>query len=473
MVTIPVNITGGTTKYKSRHLSAQTTRNFWPRKIDDQLAKSPYILESFWGLKSWSSTAGNADRGMLEHKGVLYQVSGSSLYSFDSAGTASAALGTVSGTGRCYMFGMLDKVVIVTNNTVYTWDEGTDTFTEQSDGDFETPQTGAHLNNKAIYDGDGGRFGVSDVGDPLSIGGLEYATAESNADDLVAVYTFQQRAYMMGEKTIEPWWDSGIGSPPLNRVEGGIIQVGLDAKYSVSNDDDFMYWLADDKQVYALSGGQAQVISDQALTREITGYTTTNDAIGWTMNLEGSWLYVLTFPSAQMTWVYPRGGEWFEWSYGDAGKRSLSNSYAFAYGKHIVGDYASGNLYELDPETYTDNGTTILRTRETAPLHGALLTPDAAGKRLTMNRMEIMLETGVGLITGQGSDPEIMVSFSDDGGNTFGTERRMHIGKLSDKMWKAELFICGSFYSRIVRIKTSDPVYYSIHSAAVDLEIGV
>ena len=468
MVTVPINITGGTAKFKSRALSTQTMRNFWPRFIDEPLAKSPFIVEAFPGLKVFGSTAGNADRGMLEHQGVLYQVAGEKLFSFDSAGTATE-LGDIPGSERCILFGMLASVVIVTDGSVFEWDGAT--LTVGTDPDFESPNSGAHLNNQALYDGDSGRFSVSDVGDPLAIDGLNFATAESNADDLIRVFTFDQLAYMFGEKTIETWWNSGIGAPPFDRIEQGIIQVGLDALHSVASDDDFLYWLGDDNQVYRAQGSTADVISDQALTKVISELVTTSDAIGWTLNLQGTWLYMLTFPIAGLTWVLPRDGEWFEWSFGAVGSRSLANSYASAFGKHLFGDFQSGNVYELDFDTFTDNGTTIIRTRDTAPLHGGLV--GAPGKRIEMNRFELIMEVGVGLLTGQGSDPEIMLSFSDDGANTFGTEMFGKVGKLGEKIFKVEWFVLGSFESRIIRVKTSDPVFFSIHSAAADIEIGI
>ena len=456
MPTIEINLTGGTYTHKSLPLSAQITRNWWPQLQDNASTKSPYILESFPALKLWTTTVGNADRGMLEHQGLLYKVTGTTLYSIASDKTVTT-LGTIAGAARCILFGFGSSVVIVTDGSVYEWDGS---LTLATDVDFETPNTGAHLNNQAIYDGDGGRFGVSNVGDPIS-----------NADNLLRVYVFDQIAYMLGEKTIEPWWNSGVGSPPFDRIEQGIIPIGLGAIHSVANDDQFMYILGDDSQVYAIKGSTPQVISTQAISRAISEYGTITDAIGWTMTLQGQSMYVLTFPTELRTWIYPAGGQWFEWSSGNTGSRSISNSYAFAYRKHLIGDYTTGNIYELDFNSYTNNGETIIRTRDTAPLHGGLF--GAAGKKIEMSRFELILENGNGLISGQGSDPVIMLSFSDDGGRTFGTEMWGRTGKLGEYQWKVEWFVLGSFTERIIRVKTSDPVYYSIHSSATDIELGI
>jgi len=468
MVTVPLNITGGTAQLKSRALSNQLTRNFWPRRIDEPLAKDTYILEGFPGLKLFGSTTGNADRGMLTHLAIAYQVSGENLFSFDSAGV-STSLGTIPGAERCILEGIGSNVVIVTDGKAYQWD--TAVVTEITDADLETPNSVAHLNNQMLFDGDGGRFVSSDVGDATSIDALNFATAESNADDLTRIYVHAQIAYMLGDVTTEPHWNSGVGKPPFDRIEQGLIPVGLGALHAVTNDDDFIYWLTEDLQVVAVQGSNLTNISDQSLVRAIQSYTTTSDAIMWTLNLEGTWLLMLTFPTAQRTWVYPRGGEWFEWSNGTVGSRSLANSYMKAHGKHLIGDYTSGNVYELDFDTFTDNGDPIIRTRDTAPIHGGLI--GSPGKTIEVNRFELIMETGIGLLAGQGSDPIVMISMSDDDGATFGTEMWIQAGKLGKRQTIVELHGLGTFTSLVIRLKVSDPVYWSFHSAVVDIEVGI
>ena len=465
---VPINITGGTYKLKSLSLAAQTTRNFWPVKPDNAKSKSPYVLETFHGLKLFAENAIGVDRGMFEHLGIVYKVTGNNLYRVDSAGTH-VQLGIINGTGRCIFTGIGTSIVIVANGVVYVW-SGTG-LTTVTDSDLESPNGCAHINNQIIYDGNNGRFCTSDVGDAKAINGLNYATAESNADDLLRAYVFNQYVYMMGDKTIEPWWNSGTGSPPFDRVEGGIMQIGLAALHSPAHNDKYMYFLGDDSQVYAVQGTTPQVVSDDALSREISRYATISDAIGSSFTLNGTPIYGLTFPTQDKTFLYPEGGEWFEWSYGADGGRSLANSYCFAFRKHLFADYRNGNIYELDEDTYTDNSGPIIRTRDTAPIHGGLI--NRPGKTLTMNSFELILEAGVGLITGQGSAPVVMLSFSDDGGKTFSNEMWATVGKMGDFMWKCAWFALGSFESRIIRVRTSDPVHYSIHSASSEIEVGI
>lgn len=468
---VPLNITGGAYAHKSRPLSKQVTRNFWPQMQQTDKGRSKYILQAFYGLKAFKLADGSADRGMLVNQGGLYKVTDTTLYSVDSAGTHTA-LGTVPGGNRCIMKAMGSQVIIANGNgQVYVWN-GTD-LTQNTNINLGTPRSVSVLNNQAIYDdGVGQGFAVSDVGAPSTIDALNTAAAESFSDALRMTYSWKETLYLMGTDTIEPWWNSGQGNPPVDKVQGGVVNVGVGAIYSVADTPDFMFFLGSDNQFHTLSPGTSAVetpVSTPALTREIGKYLIKEDCIGWTMQLEGQWFYVATFPSENITWVLPVGGEWFQWSTGDG--RIRANSYARAFGKHLVAEYNSGNIYELDAETYTDVGEPIVRVRDTAPIHSGLVGAD--NKEFEINSLELVLETGVGLLTGQGSDPRVMVSLSRDGGKSFGAERMLRAGRLGERV----TVHTGSFgrvkSSCVLRVSVSDPIYWAIYSANIDMEICI
>ena len=85
----------------------------------------------------------------------------------------------------------------------------------------------------------------------------------------------------------------------------------------------------------------------------------------------------------------------------------------------------------------------------------------------------VNMETGVGIVSGQGSDPVVILQISDDGGRTWGTEMREKIGKLGHFQTGVRWTALGAFYERILRVRVSDPVFLSIHSASADLEAGI
>lgn len=474
---VPINIVGGSYAHRSRKQSAQVTRNWWPQK-QEGLGEGKIILEGTPGLTLFSAVeAGHAsDRGMIEHKGILYKVSGTRLSSVASDGTRTT-LGTITGSGRCIMDALGDSVLIA-NGDGDVWEWNGSTLTAGSDVDFETPTAVTVINKQAIYDGDDDRFCVSDVGLPLQINGLNYATAEVKADDLLRPYAFNQNVYMFGEKTIETWWNSGQGKPPFDRIEGGLFNIGLAAVHSVASNDNHMYWLGDDKNVYSLGAdGIDRTFTPLTLVREFANYSSVSDAIGWCMTFHKQNFYFLKFPSANRTWVYPEGGEWFQLSSstyesGATSGRHKSNSYAFAYGRHLMADEA-GNILEFDEDAFDDNGDTIKRIRDTAPIHGGLL--GMPGKEICITEFKLIMETGVGTVGA--NTPTVSVAFSEDGGRTFGTEYWNDAGDVGDTgdylkeiVWSG-VNITGT--NIVVRITASADVYYSIHDAAAEIEIGI
>jgi|TARA_Y100000296_G_scaffold87229_1_gene130774 hypothetical protein len=474
MAYFPVELAGGTYKHTDLSLSAQRTINYWPQRQEGGNEKSPFVLESFYGLKSFCSGTG-LNRGLFEHRGVAYHLHGTTLSSISSAGVRTT-LGTIPGDSRAVFDGIGSSIVITADGVAYEWDGST--LTTATDGDFETPQTVTVLNNQAIYDGDGGRFATSDVGLPLTLNALNYGTAESKADDIVRPFAFGTIVHMFGVKTIEQWWNTGEGTPPFARIEDGTIKIGLGATHTIATDDNSIFFFADDKQVYSLVGSIATPLLPLDIVREIEGFSTISDATAWTMQLDAQWFYVLKFPTADRTFAYPipklspqtiqARGLWFELSSGVTGARYNGDAYTFAYNKHLVAD-EDGDIFELDIDTFDEDGSAIKRTRILAPIHGG--TFGKPGKEVEISFLKLIGATGRGIPTGQGSAPQIMLRYSQDGEN-FSNEIRGDVGKLGVQT-EVVFEIGESFETWVFEITSTDPVYSNWHHAGVEMEISI
>lgn len=452
---------GQTYQDRSPQLSAQLTCNMYLGKGRE--GESRFVLYDFPGCKPFVTGVG-ADRGMTLFNEQVYHVQGSTLYRISSGGTATT-IGTINGAGRCIFRNDGSLLVIVADGVVYVYD-GT-TLTVENDADLESPNGVAYLNNQFLFDGDGGRFVSADAG-TTDIDGLSYATAESHPDDIMIPYDFGQLVYMFGRHSIEPWFNSGTGSPPFDRLEQGIIQIGLGAIYSVANNESFLFFVSDSGAIYQLSGSNAERISTPAIEYLIKDYDRSS-AVGFCFTWHGQDFYQVSFN--EKTLLYSNTyNYWVELSYGLYGDRHLANSYVYAYGKHLVADYASGNVYELDALTYTDNGEVRLRSRIMPPLNGAQV--GLHGRRITVGRLQLDMEVGVGLITGQGSTPQIMCEWSNDGGFTWGNQSFVEIGETGNYMQKVEFFQFANGYSLVAKITCSDPIYLSIFSGFADIADG-
>ena len=134
------------------------------------------------------------------------------------------------------------------------------------------------------------------------------------------------------------------------------------------------------------------------------------------------------------------------------------------YNKIFVGDDTNGNIYELDLDYYTDNGTTIERIAACPPLW-------AKSDRAIMSRFEVDFEAGVGLPVGQGSNPQAVLRWSDDGGRTWSNELWTSIGQLGQYRNRAVWRRLGQFRQRIMEVSVSDPVKIAIQGGYADLEM--
>ena len=466
--TVAVQVAGPSYKSRSKPLSSQSTINFYQEF--NESGKSPFVLHSWPGERLIGSASG-IDRGQHVMDGVSYRVSGNNLYEVKSNGSHTDR-GIVFGTARCIMANDGVNLFIVNAGSVQQYSSDTKILSAVTDSDIVGSVAVAFLNNQFIYTKPN-LFVISNVGDGSTASGLNAAQAESQPDDLERAFVFEDTAYMLGTLSIERWYNTGVGHPPFERITGGTRSIGLSAIHSVASNDEFMYWLSDDRQVYQAAGGSERRVSSIAIAHAIEGYTTVDDAVGWTMTLEGQNFYVLSFPSENKTWVINEGlGEngWFEISADlNQGKYNCT-SYSYNYNKHLVADETNGNFYELDLNTFDNHGAKIQRTRVLSSIHGGLF--DAPGKRVQMSRFELILETGVGLISGQGLEPLIMIEASYNGGRSFSVGTWMKIGRHGETNIRAEWFSLTSFYDLIIRITTSDPVAYSIQSGAIDVRLA-
>lgn len=460
---LPISVAGGTYRHTDLSLTAQRTVNYWPQRQQAGNEKSPYILESFPGYKSFYSGSG-INRGMFAHRGALYKLNATTLYSLNSSGAATS-LGNIPGDGRAVFAGLGSTIIIVANSVAYTWDGST--LTTGTDVDFESPNTVTVLNNQALYDGDNDRFAVSNVGAPLNINALNYGTAEYSGDDLLRPFSFGTVVYMFGRETIEQWWnDVSVDNPPFSPIEGGTIEIGLGALYSVAKTSSRVYFFGNNNQVYALDGASAQPILPDVIVREIDSFSVVDDAVAWCMQYEGTWFYVLSFPTGDRTFIYPEGGEWFELSSGTSGGKFNGENYAFVFNKHLIADNA-GDIWELDKNTFQEDSRTIRRERVLAPVHSGLFGRN--GLPIEISYFKLIGKTGTGTLSV--TDPEVILQYSDDGEN-WSTEQRGDVGKMG-KTVELIFEINEAMENWIFRIISTDAVYSSWHSAAIEAEIGI
>lgn len=463
---LPINITGGNYQHQSDYLSIQKTVNLYPELINNEAVNDKYILRNWIGLSSVVTLNGSG-QGMLVHKNELYAINGQALVKINSDYTTTI-LGNITSTGICEFASIGDNIVVATASG-NVWVYNGSTFSRVTDTDLLTCDSIAYLKNKIIFKQPNGQFSISDVGDPTSIDALNFATAEAYADNIVKVYTWNDRLIIFGDGSIEVWWNSGVGNPPFDLLEGSVLKKGLYAKNSVASTDNLIYFLGSDNIVYAYNGSAIQAISNAPMTREIEEFNIKSDAIAWVMNINDRNFYVLTFPSANKTYVYCEGFEWFNWESGLNGDRCRGISHVYVYDKHFIQDHTTGDIYHASFDYLTDNGDLILKSRTTGTL--SALNVGVGGKFATLNRFQLDCQMGVGGISGD--NPQIMLQFTDNGGDSWSTERRGFMGELNNNQNFIAWNNLGRFYRRSFKISITDSVQVVLHRCYADIEVGI
>jgi len=217
-----------------------------------------------------------------------------------------------------------------------------------------------------------------------------------------------------------------------------------------------------------MDGYSVTQISTHAVTNSLLGQVI-KDAIGYTYQMEGHECYVLTFPTADITWVYDLATQlWHKWLSVDSYNvyhRHRSNCSAVFQGQVCVGDYANGKIYTLSNSVYTEDGALIRRLRRCPHLTSDL-------NQIAFYKLQLQFQPGVGLSTGQGSDPQAMLRWSNDGGSTWSNEYWKSIGKIGKYTNRVIWRRLGNARDRVFEVVVTDPVKAVIVSANLMSSVG-
>jgi len=459
---------GGAYSGRSKPLNAQECQNFY-LEADMQNGKKPLSLIGTPGMRLWLTSGIEGEvRALYIWKSYLYAVIGSTLYKIDTQGKPTN-VGTIgTSTGGVWIAGGTTHLCIVDGIKGYYKIASATSLTEITDADFPTPTSLTYQDGYFIVtEEDTDAFYISGSEDASSWDALEFASAEDTPDDALVGLSHKRELWIFGEQTTEVFYNSGDSDFPFSRVAGGVFPMGIGAVRSVVSDSLGLLLLDDKYRVQFISGYQWQIVSTSQVEYHICSYSNKDGAIGYSYSQEGHTFYVLTFPGASKTWCYDlTTGVWSVRSSGLAGGRHRSNCHAWFAGKNLVGDMNDGNIYEFDLGYYKDNADAIRRIRAAQAIH-------QDRKLLFHNQLEVEFEPGVGLATGQGSDPQVMLDWSDDGAKTWSNEHWTTIGAIGEYQARAIWRRLGRSRSRTYRVTITDPVKCIILGAHIDAQSGI
>ena len=382
-----------------------------------------------------------------------------------------------------------------------------------SDGPFNAANTVDIVDNYFVYNKPNSQqWAASNPLSPIT-NSLSFSSKDGAPDNLVSLIVDHREVYLLGEASSEVWVDVGSFPFPFQRIPGTSTQHGIAAKFSMSRvGDSFAYVsrnIRGQAQIMMMNGYIPQRISNHAVENTLTDKYI-DDAIAWTYQLEGHECYVVSFPTLDLTWVYDIATEmWHKWLWVDNNNvyhRHRGNCASLFQGQVLVGDYANGQIYQLDKSNYTDNGQNIRRLRRTPHIVTDL-------QRQYLEELQIQFQPGVGttglssategtfisspyyiaptdflivsptetLILGLKNQvsllttttyPQAMLRWSSDGGSTWSNEHWVTIGQAGKYKNRAIWRRLGWSRDRVFEVVVTDPVNAVIISANLKAQEG-
>lgn len=405
-------------------------------------------------------------RGMREVEGDFYAAADNKLYKVTSAGVVSE-LGTLdTSTGVVYFADNGDYVMLVDGTSGYTYRISTATFAKITDADFPTPTSVTYQDAYFIVSESGtGNFYISALNDPTSWNALDYDNAMGDPDDTVRAISNQSDLWLLGAASVEVWWNSGNADFPFELIQGSFQSVGIGARASAVILGSSLLWFTDDRRVVRTEGYAIRPISPPQVEYQWGTYATVSDAVAVGFVLEGQEWYVLTFPIQGVSWGYNgTTGEWNIWASPPSAGRWRGNCHAELSGTHYAGDFENGKIYQIDTDTYTDDGQTIQRIRTGPPL-----TYGRFG--FTVHALELEIQAGVGRATPPSTAPEVLLEYSKDGGENFvstGTAQMGEAGETTQRLiWRR----LGWMREFVYRLTVEEQVKVVLVELFADVEV--
>ena len=389
--------------YVARSINAADNRliNLYPEATPDGGKTAAYFQRVPGVTAVTIGGAGNV-RGMWAVNNRLFYVAYSeslndSLFIELSSNTVWGS--GIAGTGPVSMVDNGRQIFIATNPNGYIFDLDTNSFAQIGDPDFPGAVTVGYVDGYFVFnEPNSARVWVTALYDGTSIDPLSFASAEASPDNVVSLIVDHKEIWIFGNNSTEVWYDAGQPDFPLAPIQGAFLETGCAAPYSVAKMDNSVFWLAADARGYGMvlraRGYQPERISTHAIEYAIQSYETISDAIAYTYQQDGHLFYVLTFPTADVTWVYDASTKmWHQRGYNsDNGvlKRHSPNCQAAYNNKVYVGDSLTTSVGYYDFEDYKefDRVQTWLRSWR------ALATGENTLKRTAHHSLQIDCEAG-------------------------------------------------------------------------------
>jgi hypothetical protein len=392
---------------------AEESWNWFAEAIESQggRTKTTYTLLSKPGFQKFARVAGAlAIRAecALNQRGFFIAQTGVENHFYElKADGAKTDYGTLAGDRRPQIVPGLTQILILAGGLGYVFDLKANSLARITDPDFPIGAVkGGFLDGEFIVlEPHSQTFAISALNDATSWDPLDFGDVEGEPGNITTFLVDHRQIWFLGNNHSEIYVDSGNALFPFVRLDGAFMEQGagesIDGAFRCDNT---IFWLggnADGQGIFWRANGYTpQRISTHAIEKLVATFGGDLSRVsGYPYQGEGHTFARWDFPDAYggrgASLLYDcAGGLWHRRGFWNAKlgqyMGDLARTHMFVFGKHLVGDWRSGTIYEQSMDFYSDDGAAIRRLRAA---------PDLAngGKWTFYPEFRLLMDVGVGL----------------------------------------------------------------------------
>jgi hypothetical protein len=456
-------------------------------------------------------------RGLVELRGRAFGVNGTTVFEIDSTGAYISNIGSVVADGSpvCMVPNGNGQIFICSGGLGYVIPPGAGSgslipITDPNflGASYATFQDGYILT--VVPNSNSNQISGNDdtpIGDATLWDAANQIVQGGQADYQRAIISSREYVRLMGYRRSQVYQNvgaNGIGGFPFQSYNETFIETGIAAPFSLIDIGDSLIWIGEDvrgmRACWRDPAFQPQRISDFGVERWWQKYSSVDDAMAFAFIWMGHLFYQVTFPSALVvngvktsaTWLYDATASalagkpiWTERSYlANGGLQDATSiapgraevTHCYAFGKHLVGsngaDGNPGAIYQYSDSFLDCGADPVTQAQIAQPLICDRITPHLwlGEKRVIHNRIEFEVARGTGNQITPGVSPALLLRWSNDGGETFGTEWSLPTGKAGQYTIRVDLNRLG--YSqhpgRVYWVRCADPVMNCLMNVSSD-----
>ena len=475
--------------------------NWYAETSETQGSVSPgksYGGQIAQGLRSYFSTPGldvfavmpdTPVRGQEVINGRLFVVAGAQLCEVLSDGTVNT-LQTVANDSKAVSIAASSvELLIVSAGFAYCYTVATDTLTDVTGLLAGVPGVVWYADTYFVLDIlDTNKFQFSDVLDGTTWPGLNVNGVSVFPENLTSLVVNHREVWVMGLRHIQPYQNTG-SSDVFDVIPGALIETGNGPRFAPCLIDNSVFWINEDERGGRMAirsdGYRPDRISTHAVELDLQSYTEEQiaDMTTYAYQEAGHQFWVLYIPGSSWSWCFDLNESlWHKRAFwiNNIGPFEAHHTWnhAYVFGKHLVGDWATGNLWEMhlpidnhdgSYSFVTDNGNVIRRVRRT---------PTVLDEKnwIYHTQLTVDFDAGMGpqppltdLSTGDPRPPQAMLRWSNDSGHTWSSEHWRDCGMAGEygtRVWWMRL---GRSRNRVYELAVTDPIIWTIRDAYLEL----